>query len=274
MFGSPSPNAIAGRTLQARRQVGVRVKGEAMNGRLLRLVGAGAILAGSLVVAGPANAANVTLASGATLSAGQSINTGTGCQLVVQAADGNVVEYCNGVAVFNTHTYPDAGDRLVMQTDGNLVVYKGSTWLWQSGTAGHPGARLVLQDDHNLVVYQGSTPLWAQTWTQNSTGTKAYAQVVMPAYGFSVSSQFSCLDSLWTNESQWEWNAGHTSAAYGVPQSDPGTKMAAAGTDWQYDGLTQVQWGLSYIQSRYGSPCAAWAHWQSVNPHGYHPSPR
>ena len=33
--------------------------------------------------------------------------------------------------------------------------------------------------------------------------------------------------------------------------------MAAAGPDWRTNPATQIEWGLSYIAARYGSPCAA-----------------
>jgi hypothetical protein len=32
------------------------------------------------------------------------------------------------------------------------------------------------------------------------------------------------------------------------------------GPDRQTDAATQIRWGLTYIQGRYGSPCGAWAH--------------
>jgi hypothetical protein len=49
-----------------------------------------------------------------------------------------------------------------------------------------------------------------------------------------------------------------SSGAYGIPQSLPGSKMASAGADWQTDATTQIRWGLGYIKSVYGTPCAAW----------------
>ncbi len=74
-------------------------------------------------------------------------------------------------------------------------------------------------------------------------------------------SQFSCLDSLWRQESGWNIYAQNPgSGAYGIPQALPAGKMASAGPDWQSDAATQIAWGLSYINSTYGSPCAAWAH--------------
>jgi hypothetical protein len=82
---------------------------------------------------------------------------------------------------------------------------------------------------------------------------------LLSSYGF-ASSQWGCLDDLWERESGWVYNAENASGAYGIPQALPGSKMASAGPDWQTDPTTQIKWGLGYIQSVYGSPCAAWDH--------------
>lgn len=72
--------------------------------------------------------------------------------------------------------------------------------------------------------------------------------------------QFGCLNKIFTQESQWKWNATNpTSGAYGIPQSLPAGKMASAGDDWKTNPATQIKWGLTYIKERYGTPCAAWA---------------
>jgi hypothetical protein len=76
--------------------------------------------------------------------------------------------------------------------------------------------------------------------------------------------QFSCLDPLWSRESGWSTTAGSPGGPYGIPQALPGSKMASAGADWQTNPRTQIAWGLSYIASTYGSPCAAWSHSQST----------
>lgn len=90
------------------------------------------------------------------------------------------------------------------------------------------------------------------------------ARALLGEYGF-ADSQFGCLDSLWTRESNWRWNAANpTSSAYGIPQSLPGSKMASVGADWQTNPVTQIKWGLGYIAGRYGSPCNAWGHSQRV----------
>ncbi len=91
---------------------------------------------------------------------------------------------------------------------------------------------------------------------------QAIGYSLLSAYGFSTD-QWGCLDDLWQEESGWRYNAENPSGAYGIPQALPGSKMASAGPDWQTDPTTQINWGLGYIQSRYGSPCNAWAHEQA-----------
>lgn len=96
-----------------------------------------------------------------------------------------------------------------------------------------------------------------------SGSPRQIAQQILASQG--RSGQFSCLDSLWAQESGWNVYARNPgSGAYGIPQALPGLKMASAGPDWQTSAATQIRWGLSYIDSTYGSPCAAWSHEQST----------
>ena len=75
--------------------------------------------------------------------------------------------------------------------------------------------------------------------------------------------QFTCLQELWNRESGWQWWAENPSGAYGIPQALPGSKMAAAGADWQTNPFTQVKWGVVYyIGPTYGNACNAWLHEQ------------
>jgi len=74
-----------------------------------------------------------------------------------------------------------------------------------------------------------------------------------------------CLVNLWNRESGWNPAASNAgSGAYGIPQALPGSKMASAGADWATNPATQIKWGLDYIAGRYGTPCGAWAHSNSV----------
>ncbi len=96
---------------------------------------------------------------------------------------------------------------------------------------------------------------------------RAIAQSLLGSYGWS-SDQWSCLDSLWEKESNWNHTADNpSSSAYGIPQALPGSKMSSAGGDWETNPETQIRWGLGYIGDRYGSPCSAWEH--SVNNNWY-----
>jgi hypothetical protein len=91
------------------------------------------------------------------------------------------------------------------------------------------------------------------------------AQQMLGQFGWTPS-QFSCLYPLWEHESGWNPSAENPgSGAYGIPQAMPGSMMASAGADWQTNPAIQIKWGLTYIQSRYGSPCGAWAHEQADN---------
>jgi len=93
-----------------------------------------------------------------------------------------------------------------------------------------------------------------------SGSAQQIAMGMLGSYGWS-SSQFSCLVSLWNEESGWNVTASNpSSGAYGIPQALPGSKMASAGPDWQTDAATQIRWGLGYIKADYGSPCGAWSH--------------
>lgn len=74
-------------------------------------------------------------------------------------------------------------------------------------------------------------------------------------------SQYAFLVRLWNQESGWDPTSKNpTSGAFGIPQALPATKMASAGSDWATDPYTQILWGTGYIQGRYGTPAAAWAH--------------
>ncbi|MFJ6622769.1 transglycosylase SLT domain-containing protein [Kitasatospora sp. NPDC091335] len=80
--------------------------------------------------------------------------------------------------------------------------------------------------------------------------------------------QLQCFSNIVFRESSWNPLAVNASSgAYGLVQALPGSKMASAGADWRTNPATQIKWGLDYMNTRYGSPCAAWSFWQ--NHHWY-----
>ena len=115
---------------------------------------------------------------------------------------------------------------------------------------------VVLEEPVNKIVQVRAK----QTTSRSSSGRtyisgsvaeyQAYARARCSAYGWSTA-DFNCL----------AYNS--SSGAYGIPQALPASKMATAGTDYRTNYKTQINWGLSYISSRYGSPSAAWSHSKS-----------
>jgi hypothetical protein len=96
----------------------------------------------------------------------------------------------------------------------------------------------------------GGTPLAAQQ----------YAASVLAAFGWGAD-QMGPLIALWNQESGWNpYAVNPSSGAYGIPQS--------LGHGHPYDlgdYVAQINWGLSYIRDRYGSPGAAEGHEQAFN---------
>ncbi|WP_370337112.1 hypothetical protein [Catenulispora sp. MAP5-51] len=89
---------------------------------------------------------------------------------------------------------------------------------------------------------------------------KAIAAAVVP------SGELGCFSDIIERESSWNVFATNpSSGAYGLGQALPGDKMASMGSAWRNSALVQIKWALSYMNGRYGSPCAAWTFWQAHN---------
>ena len=115
-----------------------------------------------------------------------------------------------------------------------------------------------------LAALHGHAPAADATAAPGSGAPDEQLANSMAASGYGwTGQQATCLDELWTEESAGTWSptvTNLTSGAYGIPQALPADKMASAGTDSQTSAATQIRWGLEYIKSTYGSPCAAWDH--------------
>jgi hypothetical protein len=110
----------------------------------------------------------------------------------------------------------------------------------------------------------GSSNSGSQQVVQAAAPNPGTAQQIgydmLPSFGYNQSTEWTCLLDLWNQESGWRYDAENPSGAYGIPQSLPGDKMLSAGADWQTNPATQINWGLGYIKSVYGTPCGAWNH--------------
>jgi hypothetical protein len=71
--------------------------------------------------------------------------------------------------------------------------------------------------------------------------------------------EYKCLASLYGKESAWNDKAVNGSH-YGIPQG----RSEYLKTANKYE---QVDWGLGYIEVRYGTPCKAWDFFQKNNYH-------
>jgi hypothetical protein len=124
-----------------------------------------------------------------------------------------------------------------------------------------PDAIMAASNASTMSADETGTTVTTVATPNSVSENQAIAQELMPSYGFSVSSQWACLDDVWMRESSWDKYAENAaSGAYGIPQALPADKMATIAADWQTDATTQIKWGLGYIQSRYGTPCGAWDH--------------
>ena len=97
-----------------------------------------------------------------------------------------------------------------------------------------------------------------------ATSSTASIQAQVRAASGLNATQFSCLSYIVEHESSWNPRAVNPNGgAYGLFQALPASKMASAGADWRTNPVTQVRWGVAYMNSRYGSPCDAAAFWRT-----------
>ena len=136
--------------------------------------------------------------------------------------------------------------------------------------------RLTLADSKNLTVSKLSSSASLTTsisemalvagisaqveMARSITGAKKVAKSIMNTDYAWGEDEYSCLNRLWTKESHWNYKAHNSrSGAHGIPQALPAIKMEIISTDWRTNPVTQIRWGLRYIDIRYETPCQAWA---------------
>ncbi|WP_433547880.1 transglycosylase SLT domain-containing protein [Streptomyces sp. CA-294286] len=111
----------------------------------------------------------------------------------------------------------------------------------------------------------GATALLGAAGAVLGTSTPAAAASAQDtAKGMMPAAQYQCFSKIVSHESGWNHRATNASSgAYGLVQALPASKMSSAGSDWKDNPQTQIEWGLDYMNSRYGSPCDAWDFWQT-----------
>lgn len=176
-------------------------------------------------------------------------------------------------------TKPISGVGLGATAIGGTLIYAGIRGysmlaILQNLVTGKPIATNVDVTNPLIAGNQSVSTTVGNIAEAGVTGSaQAIGQSLAAKMGW-TGSEWSALQTLWNGESNWNPTAKNpSSGAYGIPQALPYTKMpkaawpaSAGGTS---DIASQVQWGLTYIKGRYGTPSKALAAWQSRNPHWY-----
>jgi hypothetical protein len=165
---------------------------------------------------------------------------------------------------YRTPVQVPAGKVQKFKIDGGYVLVSAKRDSYKVVAAPQP--RPVLPAGTSVAL-DGSGDVVAAVPTSYTTPSgvaQAYAAELVAQRGWGQG-EFTCLVNLWNRESGWNTHAANPSGAYGIPQALPGSKMSAFGADWQNDYRVQIQWGLSYVSGRYGSPCGAWGHSNAFN---------
>lgn len=133
------------------------------------------------------------------------------------------------------------------------------------------GAALYTQLDKKADLFASQMALAAAVSQQVEAartiiGAKKVAKAIaLTEYAWGED-QYLCLNRLWTKESHWNYKARNKrSGAHGIPQALPATRMDVVSTDWRTNPVTQIRWGLRYIEARYDNPCKAWAKFKRSN---------
>jgi hypothetical protein len=124
-------------------------------------------------------------------------------------------------------------------------------------TSGLPMASLSSQMSEMAIVANLSRQV---ELARGIVGAKNVAKAIMADdYGWD-GEQYRCLNNLWTKESHWNYQAhNYRSGAHGIAQALPASKMDLIADDWRTNPVTQIRWGLRYIEGRYDTPCGAWS---------------
>jgi hypothetical protein len=145
---------------------------------------------------------------------------------------------------------------LTAKVDPEIAPVEAALFSELSSSATVSASAMSLVSSASASVELARTPKGARKVTKELMDEK---------YGWG-NKQYACLDELWIKESNWNYRASNKrTGAHGIPQALPATKMDSAGTDWRTNPVTQISWGLRYIEVRYDTPCKAWAKFKRSN---------
>jgi hypothetical protein len=181
-------------------------------------------------------------------------------------------------------TSPDVTDAQMISLRHQVVQYRRQTCYWQRYAFLRCAKAKYMERWETEISKLQRLARW---WKVGAVKAKRYAQSFKYADRYLpplqarivgqrmaakfyhwVGQQWVCLDKLWghmydqgkilTLESGWYVRATNgDSGAYGIPQAYPAIKLASMGRNWLLSVYVQLKWGLRYVLTAYGSPCAA-----------------
>lgn len=143
------------------------------------------------------------------------------------------------------------------QNPGNVPV--DNPIIGQIGGSGATAGNTASAGGGAAAAASAASSAPAGDKTGSPAANKALGRLMAAAYGWAGPGEWPYLESGWQEESGWSQYAANVPSdpydhAYGIPQANPGTKMASAGADWKTSPATQIRWGLGYIKATYGRP--------------------
>ncbi|MGW2517691.1 C40 family peptidase [Streptomyces sp. NPDC001617] len=171
-----------------------------------------------------------------------------------------------GTRVTRSALYP--GDLVFTRGYGHVQLYAGDGRIIEAAHTGTHVRYAPLPRASTVDAYvrvPAARTISATTADISSTRpitmtSGSAQQLARQAFG----TQHACAAHIIARESGWRTTAANpASGAYGLAQAVPGSKMARYGTDWRTNPATQLRWMRSYVNSRYGGACNAWAFWQA-----------
>jgi hypothetical protein len=162
------------------------------------------------------------------------------------------------------NVYPDLHTREVRRTptSWNRLRKMAAVRWWRTHPTAHR-QRLI----HELIDQANAFPAGLKTaggsrWVPNGANYRLFT-VLYPGDAGECLRTISGRETGGTYDHRvgygFVYNQPWAVPAYGLPQANPPSKMAAAGPDWATNPATQIRWMYDYT-SRYGGPCGAMAY--------------
>ena len=252
----PATDAPANRTARRRLRLPARGRRPAI---LLATAAAGAIVVSAVVGAQPATEAEAETVTASMSVAEQLGITEESAQQPLAAPAATELAALQHLAASRSERQAAEAQAAQVQAAAEQAELDRQA---AEKAAAEAAAREAAEREAAKAAAPAAAPASAAGSSSSSAPRGSFKEYAMSKVG--SAQQFSCLENLWGKESGWNPNAQNpTSTAYGIPQFLNST-WASTGIAKTSDGYRQIDAGLIYIDSRYGSPCGAWAHSQST----------